>query len=78
MYVADICPLEVKSVLTLRGTALHDVEQLCDIALHSCGIGLIDYFPSTTDLDGMSFFLCLSSSHFCCSAGRASKAEVAA
>ena len=42
----------VKCVLTLHGTALHDVEQLCDIALHSCGVGLVDYFPPAADLDG--------------------------
>ncbi len=54
-------------MLTLRGTALHDVEQLRYITLHSCGVGLVDYFPPAADLDGMFFFLCLSSSHLCLS-----------
>ena len=64
-------------MLTWRGTALHDFEQLRDIALHSCGTGLIDYFPPATDLDGMfSFVLLFLSLMF--SVGCASKAEIAA
>ena len=46
-------------MLTRLDTALHDVEQLRDIALHSCGAGLIDYFPPAADLDGMSSFVLL-------------------
>ena len=64
-------------MLTRRGTALHDFEQLRDIALHSCGARLVDYFPPAADLDGMSSFVLLFVS-LMSSVGCASEAEIAA
>ena len=64
-------------MLTSHGTALHDVEQLCDIALHSCGVGLVDYFPPAADLDGLSFLVFIFVS-LMSSVGRASETEIAA
>jgi hypothetical protein len=64
-------------VLTRRGIALHDIEQLRDIAFHSCGVGLIDYFPPAADLDGLSSFVLIFVS-LMSSVGRASEAEIAA
>ena len=38
------------------GVALHDIAQLCDVTVHSCGARLVYHFPPSTDMDGLFSF----------------------